>query len=430
MDNLLIIALMVGAVLIAVAVIVFVKRKHRASDKLTSDFVSNEFSLTEAESRLIEIPITRLPATTVLNETSLHEITDSTAISRISALVPTVTQTATRSAATAAQNVLKGTELVKLDIPFEKLTKSKDVLGAARGYVHGGKGVAAQANLIPVDLTKAAKATALANGVANVMNVGSLVVGQYYMSEISSKLETMSESISKISDFQDREFKGRIISLIARTEKYSGVSSEIIENDELRLRVLDSLVSLEGDATELLGQVNIEIADISRKCQSPTYQEYQTKIDDFGILVEYQNVLLSVLEKISQLTYLLGKGGTSSEMCYKLFNSYLEQSVGARNELQQWHSTQVDALKIDLEKNRKTKNWFEALPGIINDDWKYKALEQGMVEKISGQSQTKPLVISKSKDVFDEDVEIIIRDGKYYYLHESESPVEVLEDER
>jgi hypothetical protein len=101
-----------------------------------------------------------------------------------------------------ALNSLKGAELVKMDIPFSRLTKSKDVVGAARGYIHGGKGVAAQANLSKVDMSKVTKATTVANGVANVMNVGSLVVGQYYMSEISAKLETMIKSIDKISDFQ------------------------------------------------------------------------------------------------------------------------------------------------------------------------------------------------------------------------------------
>ena len=39
------------------------------------------------------------------------------------------------------------------------------------------------------------------------MNIGSLVVGQYYMSEISCKLETMTKSIDKIGDFQDRSLR-------------------------------------------------------------------------------------------------------------------------------------------------------------------------------------------------------------------------------
>lgn len=51
---------------------------------------------------------------------------------------------------------------------YPQLTKSKDVAGAARGYVHGGRGVAAQANLTKVDMTQITKTTAVANGVAKV----------------------------------------------------------------------------------------------------------------------------------------------------------------------------------------------------------------------------------------------------------------------
>jgi hypothetical protein len=383
----------------------------------------------ETQGELIEIPIAQLPATTVLNENHLSEITDITVISRLSALVPVAAQTATRQVANNAAKALQGVELVKLDIPFSRLTKSKDVAGAARGYVHGGSGVAAQANLTKVDMTQLTKTTAIANGVANVMNVGSLVVGQYYMSEISDKLEKISDSINKISDFQDREFKSRIISLIARVGKYSTFSAEIIENDETRLRILAILEGLEGNATELLGQVNIEITDITRKAPNPSYPEYQSKIDDFGILVEYQNALTAVLAEISRLAHLLGKGEISSEMSYSLYHKFLEQTASARGMLEQWHDRQVKLLKIDLDKNRKSKNWFAALPGLVNETWKYQPLAQGLADKINSQSQTEALSRQRAKDIFEEDVEIIIRDGKYYYLHDAKHDSDLAEQE-
>ena len=418
MDNLLIILAVVVGIAMIVAVAVFTKKKHSPSNQ--SSVEATLLAGDSAAGELIEIPITQLPSTTILKESSLTEITDSTVISRVSALIPAGLQTVTGQAANKAVKALHNTELVKMDIPFSKLTKSKDVAGAARGYVHGSRGVAVQANLTKVDMTQAAKATAVANGVANVMNVGSLVVGQYYMTEISDKLEKMSDSINKISDFQDREFKSRIISLIARVKKYSAFSSEIIENNELCLRILGTLEDLEGEATKLLGQVNIEISDIAQKTSNPTYQEYQKKIDDFSLLVEYQNMLVAVLAEISNLTYLLGKGETSRELSYSLFHDYMNQTVSARNELEQWHNTQVESLRIDLDKNRKSKNWFAALPGIINENWKYQTLTQGLADKINHQSQTESLSNHSPKDIFEEDVEIIIREGRYYYLHNNE----------
>lgn len=139
-----------------------------------------------------------------------------------------------------------------------------------------------------------------------------------------------------------------------------------------------------------------------------------------GILVEYQNALTAVLAEISRLAHLLGKGVISSEMSYSLYHKFLEQSAMARGILEQWHDKQVEALKIDLDKNRKSKNWFAALPGLVNEDWKYQPLTQGLADKINSQSQTEALSPRRSKNIFEEDVEIIIRDGKYYYLHDAE----------
>ena len=192
----------------------------------------------------------------------------------------------------------------------------------------------------------------MANGVANVLNVGSLVVGQYYMSEINSRLETMSKNVSKISDFQDREFKSRILSLIARVGKISNFSSEILESDDLRNLKLHTLDDLEGEGAQLLQQVNLAIDEIIKKNKKSDYRGYKEKVDDLRVLVEYQETLLSILEEVGKLTYLLGKGEISNEMSYSIFNTYLKQSNQIRVTLEEWHKEQVDSLGIDIHKNR------------------------------------------------------------------------------
>jgi len=256
------------------------------------------------------------------------------------------------------------------------------------------------------------------------MNIGSLVVGQYYMSEINDKLESMEKTLDKVSDFQDREFKSRILSLLARVGEVSQFSAEIMENDELRNIKLTALEDLKGIATELLGQVNITITHITQKNSNPKYDEYQKNVDDFALLIEYQTILLSALDEISKLTYLLGKGGISSDMSYSLFNKFLEQSIQTRNTLEQWHDSQVQSLRIDLNKNRISKSGIEGvvstIPGLIDDDWNYKALKQGLVKKISTQVKEKPKITEKPMEVYDDVVEIIIKDGKYYYLHDAD----------
>lgn len=433
MDYLWIMIPIAVVVVLAIVLGVMLRNKTRnnvenvSSEKNSLPSAAEATDIEQVQERGIIIPIELLPATTQFDEKSLFEITDSTVVARISELIPFTSQTGTRMLANDAFNSLKGTELIKMDIPFSRLTRSKDVVGAARGYVHGGKGVAAQANLTKVDMTKVTKATTVANGVANVMNVGSLIVGQYYMSEIGSKLETMTKSIDKLGDFQDREFKSRILSVITLVGEISQFSSEIMENDEQINLKLAALENLKATATELLGQVNITISDITQKTPNPDYKEYQSTVDDFQKLVGYQNALLTVLEEISKLTYLLGKGSISTERSYSSFNKYLELSVQTRTLLGQWHDRHVKALRIDLEKERITKTGFQAvvsaIPGLFDDKFKYNELSQSLVNEISTQAKNIPESPAEPKQVYDDDVEIIMKDGKYYYLHESSASV-------
>ena len=77
-----------------------------------------------------------------------------------------------------------------------------------------------------------------------------------------------------------------------------------------------------------------------------------------------------------------------------------------------------------MSKNRIPKSGIEGvvstIPGLVDDGWKYKALKQGLVEKISTQAKEKPEISEKPMEVYNEDVEIIIKDGKYYYLHDAD----------
>ena len=62
-----------------------------------------------------------------------------------------------------------------------------------------------------------------------------MVVGQYYMTQINAELGLISESISKVSDFQDNEYRSRVFSLIAHVKTIADFQVEILENNELRL---------------------------------------------------------------------------------------------------------------------------------------------------------------------------------------------------
>ena len=415
MDNFFIVALPILVIAIIAITVFVVKRKTNSAN---ANVIDDSIAFVPIEDGNVSILIENLSDLSTVDESSLAEITDTAVISRITQTIPTVAE---KAAKTITSNALQNADIVRVIIPKgETLVKSKDMTGAFRGFFQGAKGAKGHANLVKVDPSKITKTSALANVGANVMNVGSLVVGQYYMSEISAKLETMNRNISKISDFQDKEFKSRIMSLIALVVEISQFSTEIIENDELRVQKIAVLENKKADATELLGQVNETIIGISQNTPNPDFKIYQEKVDDFNILVSYQNILITMLGEISKLLYLLGKGGISSELCYASYNKYWELSTQAKAVLENWHDKQVETLKIDLDKNRLTKSgvegFFAQIPAFINDKYKYKEIKQGLADKINTQAQAKLTSVIEPKSIYDNDVQIIIKDGKYFYL--------------
>lgn len=416
---------LIGIITILIAALIFVVQKKRTEITSSRDEGDNETGLVEID--LLEkdlfqrsniVKVEQLPLTQFIDDKSLFEIKDKKVVARISETIPTA---ADKIAKTMNNKALDKVELYRAVIPSgATLVDSKQMKGAARGFYRGKNSIKGHANFVKTNPKKISKVSTMANGVANIMSVGSLVVGQYYMTEISYKLESISNNISQISDFQNREFKSRILSLIARVEKISNYSLEILENDELRSRKLQTLEDLEGEGTQLLQQVNLTISELINKNHKLDYKTYQVKVDELSILAEYQRILINLLEEICKLTYLLGKGEISNEMSYSIYNTYLNQSNQTIEMLEVWHEEQVGQLGIEIDKNRVMKKGFFATAlGVVKEDLKYKELANGLLDKINGQRSENRLVVNSTKNLYDEDVQIIIKDGKYYYLRES-----------
>ncbi|OJU09162.1 MAG: hypothetical protein BGN88_08400 [Clostridiales bacterium 43-6] len=452
MEYILPIALVVIAIT-AIAVVVVFLRKRTSSVLCNAESTeratpTDMLAATGKHVGELSIPIELLPTTTQIDENSLVEIKDCSVVARISQTLPAVAEIANRTLTSNATNAalqqtakaanvaiqktnqaLQSGNIYRAVIPAgAKLTDSQAMEGAKRAIFHGAKGIKGQANLVPVTAQKAsevvpaniAKTAKVANVAANVMNVASLVVGQYYMSLIDSKLEALTKSISKISDFQDREFKSRILSVITLVSEISQFSTEILEDDSQRKLKLSALEGIKATATELLGQVNITITDITKKNPNPDYKEYESVVEELKTLVGFQNVLAAVLEEISKLTYLLGKCTISTEQSYALYNKYTEMSEQTRTLLSEWHSKQVDALRIDLSKERVAKTGIKAVISIplgwIDEKHNYKAIKKAIAQEIASQANHIIGKTEQPRDVYAEDVELIIKEGKYYYL--------------
>lgn len=277
-------------VIAVVAICIFIVQRKKHAQEANS----NENVKTNAEECAIAvsndtptelvIEMEMLPAEAIKDENALVEITDSKVLAHVNNLVPGLVQ-AGNAANNAAQAVqaANGGVLYRAIIPAgAKLTDSKAMEGAVRGFYRGADGIQGHANLVAVE---AQKGTALvANTAAAAMGVASMVVGQYYMTQINAELGAISDGISEIQNFQDNEYRSRVFSLVAHVKKIADFQTEILENNELRISKINQLDSLE----EEVGDWSLNVLDEEDIQQIPQFDELIK--NESGTLVVWQKL--------------------------------------------------------------------------------------------------------------------------------------------
>lgn len=226
-----VITFMILIIMICIVLVLKFKRSQglvlSTTDNSNGEKSELEFTTENIQNELV-IKMGMLPAEENIDENRLVEITNSKVLAHVNNLVPGLAQVGNvaHNAAQAAQ--ANGGVLYRVIIPVgTKLTDSKAMENAVRGIYHGTDGIKGHANLVAVE---AQKGTAVvANTAAAVMGVASMVVGQYYMTQINAELGVISEGISKISDFQDNEYRSRVFSLVTHVKKIADFQVEILE---------------------------------------------------------------------------------------------------------------------------------------------------------------------------------------------------------
>ena len=356
----------------------------------------------------------------------MHEIKYKGVLAKVDAIIPQIANnifdTLNQKKVQNINELLHNDNLYKVVIPpGAELYKAKDKMGAFRGGYHVKGQLAGQAHLVKVN-PNAQQVARAGELVANAMNIASVVVGQYYMAEVDAKLEKLQAGVDKVIEFQQTQFKAKILALIPKVGKITKFNIEIIENDENRQRNLDSLARYEDEAIVLLQQVNLLIENLITSNFKTDYAKYKKVIFDIEKLTIFQQCLISIVEEIARLTYLLNRGKVSSEYCYSSLEDYLEQSNIVRDKLAQWHYDQSTHLGIQIHKSRISKKGFEGaifyLPGMVQNDLKYKKMNKDIVDRIKKQSVDKLHFSNTTDNVFERDLQILVHNGKYYYLND------------
>lgn len=420
------------AAIIAVGGIFFIKMRKKPANKSQdstqllpqekkSELVSSNESLNELVIQIEKLPAEKIPA-----QNKLVEIKDNKVLAHVNNLIPEIAQVRT-SAHSAAKAVEKSGEvLYRAIIPTgAKLVDSRDMAGAFRGFCRDENNIVKHANLVAVQAEKGTEV--LSNVASSAMGVASMIVGQYYMEQINNQLGAISDGISKISDFQNNEYRSRVFSLVAHIKNIADFQIEILENNELRLSKISQLDGLEEECTQLLGQANLTLADYTQK-NDLNYVAYEKEVIEAQNWYGYQKALTDVLYRISELKYTLHMGAVSREQCGAMLPTYTNQVAETQMRLTEWHQQTAKRLKIDTVETRRKRDGIDGVihfvPGLFNDNLNFRSIEAGTAEMIQTQSEGKQVAYEHdTSDLYSEDVQLIIKDDKTYYLPANESDI-------
>lgn len=140
----------------------------------------------------------------------------------------------------------------------------------------------------------------------------------------------------------------------------------------------------------------------------------------------YQQSLLDVMYKISDLRYTLHLGAVSREQCVALLPVFRQQVIGTQTRLTNWHQDSAKRLNIDIDETRRKKDGFDRIiyffPGLIKNELNFRTIDKSIANLIDEQSygNGSSLEYEQTK-LYLKDVKLIAKDGKVYYLPESKT---------
>lgn len=363
--------------------------------------------ITLDDGSIIEAEVISLAPEEVVEEVKteeLVEVTDGETKARLLSTLPTLAKN--------GGGALKSGTLYRVKIPAgTSLAPSRSLKGAFRGLVMGSKGVVRQANLVPVKVPLAVSAAGAAYAVA------SFLVGQHYMHEVSSRLDLMREEVDHVLLFQRSEFQSKVRTIALQVASISSHRKEILKNKELRLRELSNLDRYEFEASVLLGQCSASLSSLSTK-EEKTYEVYVSDAVNASAYTQSAVVLVETLKHIVELKYLLNLGKVTPEYCLGQLPLRVKEASDSLNALSAFHDRTLLRLGVDLEQGVHPKeNIFRKItrkmPLTKDAKGNFIPMEDSTIKLIRAE-QGLSLYLPSPSPVYDEDVEVYIRDESFY----------------
>ena len=414
MDIFIIIGLII---LCALVLFVFLKNKTKSKLDISNNGVSISNQVEENSFPSIQIIEDNMIVPLEKNKISEPKIKE--ALATIDNVIP--------KSSVIGKDIKSGKELLNNNRAFfsavKKGTENMQPVGNT-GRVYGGQMVkdTASNKMLYNKQTQFTREDALINvtGKNALVNAGfnaaSMVVGQYYMSEINDKLQTIQNNINDIQSDMDSEYQGKLMNIVSKIKEVMDNKIEILNNKFLRDKRYDEISRVESICTTLLGQANTRISKYI--AEEKDYKSYENDIKSIDKWLKRQQILLRLLLEIGNLKYVLSYGNETSISAHSQYNNYIMQTNKLNKSLSEWHNSLIEKFGIISEEYKRKTQFYEFKKntiGRINKEWAYNKLNENVVDMINEQ-----LILEEGKpyleDKQDKSIKILKKDGEYYNL--------------
>ncbi|MBU7478927.1 hypothetical protein [Lactiplantibacillus pentosus] len=424
MPTFVIISIAVIIILSAVAVLVAVIRRsdHKIADNPATDLDSEQWLPDYSDSKVSAEKITL----GYIQEVDLSDEFDMSQyrpmpnsgrlLSTISQTLPATFSVTSALASEVAEKAGSGAYQVIMQ-SGQSLMHSKNGENLYRGTTQaaGHRGIAGSADLKPINST-ASELAAKTGAVAGVMAVASMVVGQYYMTEINDKLESISESIDDIKNFQKTELLAQISTVVRESRQLSVYNDEIMESASERQLARHRASDFEEKSGELLDQINSLIR--LELVPSGKFSEYERHTRGLVPLLSSQQVLVATLRELSRLTVVLSRSEVSPERAGATYKELVASSEKVRDNVVEWHSKETDVWHVNLARESRAKTGIKKVVSqpltLVNPELAYQHVPSEFIKQVQTQSSMRQPELPEMTG-YQVPVDLLIQNNQVYY---------------
>lgn len=419
-----IISIAVIIILSAVAVLVAVIRRsdHKIADNPAADLDSEQWLPDYSDSKVSAEKITL----GYIQEVDLSDEFDMSQyrpmpnserlLSTISQTLPATFSVTSALASEVAEKAGSGAYQVIMQ-SGQSLMHSKNGENLYKGTTQaaGHRGIAGSADLKPINST-ASELAAKTGAVAGVMAVASMVVGQYYMTEIDGKLESISESIDDIKNFQKTELLAQISTVVRESRQLSVYNDEIMESASERQLARHRASDFEEKSGELLDQINSLIR--LELVPSGKFSEYERHTRGLVPLLSSQQVLVATLRELSRLTVVLSRSEVSPERAGATYKELVASSEKVRDNVVEWHSKETDVWHVNLARESRAKTGIKKVVSqpltLVNPELAYQHVPSEFIKQVQTQSSMRQPELPEMTG-YQVPVDLLIQNNQVYY---------------